>query len=98
MGNEDDLSRRALERIEHCNDPKDLRRVANNALDSGDDVVRQAALRKLYFVSPDAAPGTLEHAVWQSIYSLEDSLKSEDRSAVADSTENSAGWRGEHGF
>jgi hypothetical protein len=72
-----DLTRRALERIAQCNDPKDLRRMADNAKTAGNDEVREAALRKLYAVSPAAQPGTLEHDVWQSIFALEGALKDE---------------------
>jgi hypothetical protein len=77
MADKDDLTRRALDRIGKCNDPKELRAIANNASTAGNDVVREAALRKLYAVSPAAEPGTLEHDVWQSIFALEGSLKEE---------------------
>jgi len=73
----DDLSRRALERIAQCNDPADLRRLAENAKRLGNTEVRDAALRKLYAISPEGEPGTLEHDVWQSIYALEGALKDE---------------------
>jgi hypothetical protein len=77
MSNKDDLERRALERIAKCNDPAELRRIAENAKTLGKDEVREAALRKLYAVSPDAQPGTLEHDVWQSIFALEGALTEE---------------------
>lgn len=74
---ENDLTRRALERIANCNDPSELRKIADNANRLGNLEVELAALRKLYAVSPEAEPGTLEHDVWQSIFALEDALKSE---------------------
>ena len=63
MAKEDDLIRRALERIAKCNDPLELRRTAENAKVAENGAVREAALRKLYAVRPDAKPGTLEHDV-----------------------------------
>jgi len=77
MTKEDDLTRRALEHIGRCNDPRELRRVADNASAAENEPVRDAALRKLYAVSPDAQPGTLEHDVWQSIFALEGALREE---------------------
>jgi hypothetical protein len=77
MTSNGDLVRRALERIAKSNDPKDLRRMADNARSAGHDDVREAALRRLYAVSPDARPGTLEHDVWQSIFALESALSEE---------------------
>lgn len=77
MTNRDELTRRALERIAKCSDLKELRRVADNAEVLGNDEVREAALRKLYEISPDAEPGTLEHDVWQSIFALEGALTEE---------------------
>jgi hypothetical protein len=77
MTEKPDLTRRALERIAQSNDPKDLRRMADNAKTAGNDEVRQAALRRLYAVSPAAQPGTLEHDVWQSIFALEGALTEE---------------------
>jgi hypothetical protein len=73
----EELARRALERIAKCNDPMELRRIADYAKALANDEVRDAALRKLYEISPDAEPGTLEHDVWQSIFALEGSLKEE---------------------
>ena len=60
MSNEDDLTRRALARIAMSSDPKELRRMDENAKALGNEQVRDAALRKLYAISPDAEPGTLE--------------------------------------
>lgn len=73
----DEMVRAALDRIATSNDPKALRKMANNANDAGNRIVREAALRKLYAISPDAEPGSLEHAVWQSVYALEDALTEE---------------------
>lgn len=77
MTDKDDLTRRALERIATCNDPSDLRRMADNAKSSANEAVREAALRRLYYVSPEAEVGTLEHDVWQSIFALERALTEE---------------------
>ncbi len=77
MTENDDLTRRALERIAKCNEPSELRRMADNAKAAGNETVREAALRRLYTVSPDAEPGTLEHDVWQSIFALERALTEE---------------------
>lgn len=77
MAKEEDLTHRALERIAKCNDPRELRKIADNAKAAENEVVKEAALRKLYAVRPDAKPGTLEHDVWQSIFALEGSLTEE---------------------
>lgn len=77
MASDDELTRRALERIARCSEPKELRKMADNAGNAGNHIVKEAALRKLYEVSPSAEVGTLEHAVWQSIYALEDALTEE---------------------
>ena len=77
MTDKDDLTRRALERVAGCSNPKELRGIADNAKRLGNTEVEVAALRKLYAVSPEAEPGTLEYDVWQSIYALEGSLKDE---------------------
>ena len=77
MANEDELAHRALQWIEDTNDPKALRKIAENARQAGREDVRESALRKLYAVSPEAEIGTLEHDVWQSIYALEGALTEE---------------------
>lgn len=77
MTTSDELAQRALRQIAACTDPKELRRIADNAKVLGNDEVRDAALRKLYEISPDAEPGTLEHDVWQSIFALEGALTEE---------------------
>ena len=77
MTGRDDLVRRALERIAKSNDPSELRKVAENAKRADNAAVQEAALRRLYEVSPAAHAGTLEHAVWRSIYALEDALTEE---------------------
>lgn len=73
----DEMVRAALDRIATSKDPKALRNMADNANNAGNRIVREAALRKLYAISPDAEPGSLEHAVWQSVYALEDALTEE---------------------
>lgn len=77
MMENDEQTRRALERIANCHDLATLRGIANNAKRLNNTLVENAALRKLYAVSPDAEPGTLEHDVWQSILALEGALTNE---------------------
>jgi len=74
-----------LEFIEGCSDAAKLRQLAQNAADevaknpanTGATELVRAARRKLYSVLPSEQPGTIEYAVWQSIYALEDVLKQE---------------------
>ncbi len=63
--------------VDHCSDPKKLRQIAKNAEEQGAEDLAQAARKKLYSILPADEPGTIEHAVWQSIYALEDVLKQE---------------------
>lgn len=60
-----------------CGDEKKLRQLAKNADEKGASELAQAARLKLYSILPGEAPGTIEYAVWQSIYALEDVLKQE---------------------
>lgn len=73
----DDLTKRALLQVERIADPASLRQIAKNAAAQGNDAVREAALKKLFSVSPEAEPGTLEHDVWRSIHALEEALSDE---------------------
>lgn len=73
----DKLTDKALERIAGIMDPRELRNIARNAKRLGNDQVETAALRRLYWVSPEAEPGTLEHDVWQTIHALEGILSDE---------------------
>jgi hypothetical protein len=66
-----------LEFVERCADPQKLRQIAKNAEARGEPVLAQTARLRLYEVLPAEKPGTIEHAVWQSIYALEDVLKQE---------------------
>lgn len=94
----EELTRRALERIAKCQDPKELRQAAKNAQAAGNDRVADAALRRLYAVSPDADPGTLEHDVWQSIYALEGALSQErGKTTLLSRTRQKIGRDGELG-
>lgn len=70
-------TQKALELIARFTKPDELRKIAENAKAAGNEEVRSAALRKLYAVSPEAQPGTLEHDVWQSIFALEGALTEE---------------------
>jgi hypothetical protein len=60
-----------------CGDAKMLRQIAENAEAKGVPELAQAARRKLYSILPGEDPGTIEYAVWQSIFALEDVLKQE---------------------
>src|SRR5579872_4658351 len=73
----DDKVERALLTVAHCDDPKQLQQIMQNARERGATVVRDAAFRRLCAIKPSAEPGTLEHAGWQSIYALEEVLKDE---------------------
>lgn len=73
----DEMVCAALDRIATSQDPKALRKMADNAKEAGNEIVKEAALRRLYAVSPAAEPGSLEHAVWQSVFALEDALTDE---------------------
>ncbi|WP_373488288.1 hypothetical protein [Blastomonas sp.] len=73
----DAQAKNALQIIARCSDPKQLARIADNALRLDQPTVRRAALLRLYAISPSAHPGTLEHDVWQSIFALEGALKEE---------------------
>ncbi len=73
----DPATKRSLEFIATCDDPKKLRQIAANAGRQENAEVREAARRRLYSVLPSEAPGTLEYDVWQSIHALEDTLTDE---------------------
>jgi hypothetical protein len=60
-----------------CAEPEKLRQIAKNAEARGVPELAKAARLRLYEVLPAEQPGTFEHAVWQSIYALEDVLKQE---------------------
>ena len=68
---------RMLEFVASCGDAKKLRQLAQNADQKGEVELAKAARLKLYSVLPGEQPGTIEYAVWQSIYALEDVLKQE---------------------
>ncbi|MPS67687.1 MAG: hypothetical protein E2586_04225 [Novosphingobium sp.] len=66
-----------LEFVARCADAKKLRQIAINADEKSVSTLAQAARLKLYSILPNDDPGTIEYAVWQSIYALEDVLKQE---------------------
>jgi hypothetical protein len=73
-----DLDRqRALDRIANSTDAAALGRMGDNAAAAGEPDVLRAARLRLYAVSPSQQPGTLEHAVWQSVHALEGTLSEE---------------------
>jgi hypothetical protein len=63
--------------VAECGDAKKLRQIAENADERGVRELARAARLKLYSILPGEDPGTVEYAVWQSIYALEDVLKQE---------------------
>ena len=63
--------------VSGCGDPKKLRQLAKNADEKGEAELARAARLKLYSILPGEEPGTIEYAVWQSIFALEDVLKQE---------------------
>jgi len=69
--------RQAFNRIAESDDAAELARLAENAAAAGEMEVLKAAKLRLYAVSPSQEPGTLEHAVWQSIHALEGTLSDE---------------------
>jgi hypothetical protein len=75
--NSEKNTERALSLVARTNDPDSLQRIANNAKMEKNYVVERAARLRLYMVKPSAERGTFEHAVWQSIFALEDMLTSE---------------------
>jgi len=68
---------RMLEFVATCGDAKKLRQLAQNADQKGEAELAKAARLKLYSILPGEEPGTIEYAVWQSVYALEDVLKQE---------------------
>ncbi len=66
-----------MEFVSRCVEPDKLRQIAKNAEAGGEPALVTAARLRLYEVLPAEKPGTFEHAVWQSIYALEDVLKQE---------------------
>lgn len=72
-----DATQRALDFVAKCTDPKQLRQIARNAHEKGEETVRRAAQLRLYEVLPSEEPGTLEYDVWQSIHALEGELTHE---------------------
>ena len=68
---------RMMEFIQSCGDANKLRQLAKNADEKGVSELAKAARLKLYSILPGEQSGTIEFAVWQSIFALEDVLKSE---------------------
>src|SRR6056297_1170790 len=65
----------ALARIGTLDDAGRLRAMVANARRLGSAAVERAAFRRLCEIQHAAAPGSLEHDVWQSIHALEEMLK-----------------------
>lgn len=92
-----DLTQRALTFVAGCDDAGQLTRIIENARRQGDEAVLRAAQRRLYAVAPAADPGTLEHAVWQSILALEGALKEErGKTVLLSRTRQKIARDGEH--
>lgn len=73
----EDLVKRALDRIARCKVPSELRTMIKHANREGLPDVARAARLRLYATLPASEPGTLEHDVWQSIHALEETLSEE---------------------
>ncbi len=67
----------AMTYIATCTDAAKLRQIARNAAAADDPELQRIARLRLYLVAPAEEPGTLEHAVWQSVLALEDALTDE---------------------
>jgi hypothetical protein len=80
-GDFDDAEKRALARIALETDVPKLRQTAANARGKSPDVER-AAVRRLAEVSPKEAPGTVEHACWTMIYTVEELRRLAGRKVV----------------
>jgi hypothetical protein len=57
--------------VAQCDDPVQLRRVAERAKASGDLVLAEAAFRKLISLVPSERPGTVEHDFWKTVNAFE---------------------------
>lgn len=68
---------RVLAVIERSEDPEQLRRFIENAQRQGEEVVRQAAFRRLLHILPGETPGTIEHDFWRTIHAFEEVLREE---------------------
>lgn len=62
----------ALANIETQTDPVSLRALIANAQRMKSAAVERAAFLRLCSLAPEAAEGTVEHDVWQSIHALEE--------------------------
>lgn len=69
--------RAALDRVETLEDADRLRALIGNARRQGSALVERAAFLRLCEIQPAAAPGSLDHDVWQSIHALEEMLREE---------------------
>ncbi|WP_417493990.1 hypothetical protein [Maricaulis sp.] len=72
MGNE-----RVIEKIRECRDVAKLRIWKENAQRHGADDVERAAFAQLVSVMPEAASGTLDHALWQTVHTIEEMRREE---------------------
>lgn len=73
----DENIKKMIDFVAGCGDAKKLRQIAKNADEKGVQELAKAARLKLYSILPGEEPGTIEYAVWQSIFALEDVLKQE---------------------
>lgn len=72
----EDISK-VLKFIANCTDPERLRILISNAHQRRQEVVALAALKRMVDVSPAEKPGTVEHDLWRTIFTLEHLLKEE---------------------
>ncbi len=63
--------------VAQCDDVNKLKSLIQNARDSSESAVANAALRKLISLVPSEQPGTVEHDFWQMIHVFEHVLTEE---------------------
>jgi phosphoribosyl-AMP cyclohydrolase len=85
-----------MSKVAISNSPEDLRKIITNAANNGATELVRAAKLRLYAILPKEEPGTLEYAVWQSIYALEETLKEErGKTVMLSRTRQKIGRQGE---
>lgn len=63
--------------VEACEDTSKLKSLIENARKQQAPEVEQAAFRRLITIAPQAAPGTVEHDLWSTVFAFEHLLKQE---------------------
>ncbi len=63
--------------IERCDNADELNKLIANAKKQNEQDVERAAFRRLIYISPVDAPGSLEHDFWSTVIAFEHLLKQE---------------------